>query len=122
MERINPQKYVELHEKLLQEAKDEAIALLRNKTDNHFVMSEEPEYACEDWLFTRDGDNRAIQLYAYGLNEKGELCFKAWYEASDDDFQDGEWCEFEENGIDNLYCEVYAIIAEHILANHDAQE
>lgn len=29
---------------------------------------------------------------------------------------------FEEYGINNLYCEVYEIIAEHIIANQDAQE
>ena len=116
MEDLHPEKYMELHKKLLQEAKSESIRLLRDYADNHIVMSDEPEYADEDWLFARDGDDVPIQLYAYGLNEKGELCFKAWYENSDKDYEDGNWCEFEKYFITDLYCEVYAIIAEHILA------
>ena len=85
MEDLHPEKYMELHKKLLQEAKSESIRLLRDYADNHIVMSDEPGYADEDWLFARDGDDVPIQLYAYGLNEKGELCFKAWYENSDKD-------------------------------------
>lgn len=121
MERINPQKYVELQEKLQQEAKADAIALLRNKVENHAIVIDDiyKQISVHDWIVT-EASNIPIVLYAYGLNKYGKLCFKAFYQVSRNDYKEGEWCEFEENGINHLYCEVYEIIAEHIIANQDA--
>jgi len=120
---INPQKYVELQEKLQQEAKAETTALLREKVENHAIVIDDidKQISDHDWIVT-EVSNIPIVLYAYGLNKYGKLCFKAFYQVSRNDYKEGEWCEFEENGINNLYCKVYEIIAEHILANHDAQE
>ena len=42
---------------------------LNRPTPHVFRILDEPEYADEDWLFARDGDDVPIQLYAYGLNE-----------------------------------------------------
>ena len=121
MEIINSQKYVELQEKLQQEAKADAISLLRNKVENHAIVIDDihKQISDHDWIVT-EVSNIPIVLYAYGLNKYGELCFKAFYQVSRKDYKEGEWCEFEENGINNLYCEVYEIIAEHIMANQDA--
>ena len=84
----------------------------------------DPDYHLYDtqqyWLFCYDGDDERIQLHAYGLNEKGELCFKAWYAYSDDDYNDGQWCEFESHFISDKYHLVYEIIADHILGNISA--
>ena len=118
MDNINSKKYVELQEILQQEAKTDAIALLRNKVENHaFVIDDiDKQISDHDWIVTKVS-NIPIVLYAYGLNKYGKLCFKAFYQVSREDYKEGEWCEFEENGINNLYCEVYEIIAEHIIAN-----
>lgn len=120
MESIDPQKYFELQEKLQQEAKAEAIALLRDKVENHAIVIDDidKQISDHDWIVTKVG-NIHIVLYAYGVNKYGKLCFKAFYQVSRNDYKEGEWCEFEENGINHLYCEVYEIIAEHIIANQD---
>ena len=54
MERINPQKYVELQEKLQQEAKADAIALLRNKVENHAIVIDDiyKQISDHDWIVT----------------------------------------------------------------------
>lgn len=118
---INPQKYVELQEKLQQEAKAEATALLREKVENHAIVIDDidKQISDDDWIVTKV-NNIHIVLYAYGLNEMGKLCFKAFYQVSRMDYNDAEWCEFVENGLNNLYCKVYEIIAEHVIANQDA--
>ena len=79
MERINPQKYVELQEKLQQEAKADAIALLRNKVENHAIVIDDiyKQISDHDWIVT-EISNIPIVLYAYGLNKYGKLCFKAF--------------------------------------------
>ena len=123
MDIINSQKYVELQEKLQQEAKADAIALLRNKVENHAIVIDDiyKQISDHDWIVT-EISNIPIVLYAYGLNKYGKLCFKAFYQVSRKNYKEGKWCEFEENGINNLYSEVYEIIAEHVIANQDAQE
>lgn len=123
MESIDSQKYFELQEKLQQEAKAEAIALLRDKVENHAIVIDDidKQISDHDWIVTKVG-NIHIVLYAYGVNKYGKLCFKAFYQVTREDYKEGEWCMFEEYGINNLYCEVYEIIAEHIIANQDAQE
>lgn len=128
MEIINSQKYVELQEKLQEEAKVDAIALLCNKVENHAIVIDDiHKQICDhDWIVTEVSNNHIINipivLFAYGLNKYGKLCFKAFYQVSRKDYKEGKWCEFEENGINNLYSEVYEIIAEHVIANQDAQE
>ena len=123
MDIINSQKYVELQAKLQQEAKADAIAVLRNKVENHAIVIDDinKQISDHDWIVT-EVSNIPIVLYAYGLNKFDKLCFKAFYQVSRNDYKEGDWCEFEENGINNLYCEVYEIIAEHVMANQDAQE
>lgn len=121
MEKINPEKYIDLAAKVQQEAKEAAIALLRDKVEGHCIEPDaEACNTCQYWLCCFDGDEVNIQLHAYGLNEKGELCFKAWYSESDEDYEDGQWCEFESHYISDKYHLVYEIIADHVLGNISA--
>ena len=121
MNNINPERFIELAEKVQKEAKEAAIALLRDKVEGHCIDSDYHLYDTQQyWLFCYDGDDEKIQLHAYGLNEKGELCFKAWYADGDDDYNDGEWCEFDSHFISDKYHLVYEIIADHILGNISA--
>lgn len=116
MDKINPEKFIDLAAKVQQEAKEAAIALLRDKVEGHCI---DPDYKAnntsEYWLFCFEGNDEKIQLHAYGLNEEGELCFKAWYPDSDAEYKDGQWCEFESHFISDKYHLVYEIIADHIL-------
>ena len=70
MEIINSQKYVELQEKLQQEAKADAISLLRNKVENHAIVLDDihKQISDHDWIVT-EVSNISIVLYAYGLNK-----------------------------------------------------
>lgn len=45
-----------------------------------------------------------------------QLCFKARYYIGGEDYEDGEWCDFDKNYISDKYHIVYMIIAKHILA------
>lgn len=57
MEKINPEKFIELAAKVQQEAKEAAIALLRDKVEGHCI---DPDYhnnnTCEYWLYCFDGN------------------------------------------------------------------
>ena len=123
MEKINPEKYIELAAKVQQEAKEAAIALLRDKVKGHCIDPDFSTFNGRDddpagyWLFCFEGNDEHIQLHAYGLNEEGELCFKAWYPNSDAEYKDGQWCEFESHFISDKYHLVYEIIADHVLGN-----
>ena len=58
MESIDPQKYFELQEKLQQEAKAEAIALLRDKVENHAIVIDDidKQISDHDWIVTKVGN------------------------------------------------------------------
>lgn len=116
--KLNPQEYVELANKVQQEAKEASIALLRDHVETHVIDSDLIENAEGDdyWLYAFDGDDTQIEIYAYGVSETGDLCFKARYFISGNDYNDGEWCSFEEYDILDKYHLVYEIIAKHILA------
>lgn len=123
MKDLNPKKYLELIDKLQQEAKAESIALLQDR-DNHFLDFEdiEPEDYDSCWIipYNEKGTRRDLLMYAYGLNEKGQLCFKAEYRGLGFYYEEGKWCDFEEKGFSNLYCKVYEIIANYILKEQTA--
>lgn len=118
MNDLNPSRFIELVEKAQQDAKAAAIALLRDKVENHVIDSDLIENADGDdyWLYAYDGDDTQIEIYAYGLNEQEQLCFKARYYIGGEDYEDGEWCDFDEYYISDKYHIVYKIIAKHILA------
>ena len=50
MEKINPEKYIELAAKVQQEAKEAAIALLREKVEGHCI---DPDYHANRYNFMR---------------------------------------------------------------------
>ena len=118
MKDLDPEKFVKLAEKVQQEAKEAAIELLREKVENHVINSELIEGADGDdyWLYAFDGDDTQIEIYAYGLNEQGQLCFKARYYTEGVDYKYGEWCDFDDCYIPDKYHLVYEIIAKHVLA------
>lgn len=116
MNDLNPSRFIELAEKVQQDAKAAAIALLRDKVENHVIDSDLIENADGDdyWLYAFDGDDIQIEIYAYGLNELGQLCFKA-RDICGNDYEDGEWCEFEHYYISDKFHLVYEIIAKHVM-------
>lgn len=118
MNNLNPTRFIELAEKVQQDAKAAAIALLRDKVENHVIDSDLIENADGDdyWLYAFDGDDTQIEIYAYGLNKSGQLCFKARDYISGGDYEDGEWCEFEHYSISDKFHLVYKIIAKHVIA------
>jgi len=117
---LYPQKYIDQVNQLQQNAKAEIILLLREFVEDGQIVPSDTEIADDYWLFCwEQWDCHQIQMYAYGLNEKEELCFKAWYADSGDDFQNGEWCEFEQYSVYNQYQNVYEIVVDHILGNFD---
>lgn len=118
MNDLNPSRFIELAEKVQQDAKAAAIALLRDKVENHVIDSDLIENADGDdyWLYAFDGDDIQIEIYAYGLNELGQLCFKARDYISGNDYEDGEWCEFDQYSISDKFHLVYEIIAKHVIA------
>ena len=58
MNDLNPSRFIELAEKVQKEAKEAAIALLRDKVEGHCI---DPDYHLYDtqqyWLFCYDGDD-----------------------------------------------------------------
>lgn len=119
MNDLNPSRFIELAEKVQQDAKAAAIALLRDKVENHVIDSVIIEDADGDdyWLYAFDGDDTQIEIYAYGLNGSGQLCFKARNYISGNDYEDGEWCEFDQYSISDKFHLVYEIIAKHVIAS-----
>lgn len=119
MKNLNPKQFIELAYKVQQDAKAAAVALLREKVEGHVIDSELIENADGDdyWLYAFDGEDTQIEIYAYGLNEQGQLCFKARYYISGNDYEDGEWCEFEHYSISDKFHLVYEIIAKHVIAS-----
>ena len=123
-ELFDSQKYINQANQVQQNAKAEIIRLLREYVEGGQIDPSNKEFTDDYWLFCWENwDGEYIQMYAYGLNDKNELCFKAWYvNKYDDDFQNGEWCEFEEYGIRDQYHKVYEIVVDHILGNFNHPE
>ena len=109
----DPQKYIKLAQEVQQKAKEATISLLRNYVNGQMIDSEELDNPDDYWLFVRNGDWDTIQLYAYGLNDDGELCFKAYY-LNAGYYRDGEWCSFEEHFVREQYHYVYEIVLNHV--------
>lgn len=112
---FDSQKFIDQANQVQQNAKTEIISLLREYVEGGQIVPTQPEYASDYWLFAWEGDWHHIQMYAYGLNDKDELCFKAWFAEGGDDYENGEWCEFEEHFITDQYHKVYEIVVDHIL-------
>ena len=110
----DPKKYIKLAQDVQQKAKEATISLLRNYVDGQKIDSEELDNPEDYWLFVRNGDDDIIQLYAYGLNEEGELCFKANYPNSCDYYRDGEWSSFDEHFVREQFHYVYEIVLNHV--------
>ena len=113
--KFDSQKFIDQANQVQQNAKAEIISLLREYVEGGQIVPTQPEYASDYWLFAWEGDWHHIQMYAYGLNDKDELCFKAWFAEGGDDYENGEWCEFEEHFITDQYHKVYEIVVDHIL-------
>jgi hypothetical protein len=110
----DPEEYIKLAQEVQQKAKEATISLLRNYVEGQQIDSEKLDHPEYYWLFVRNGDWDTIQLYAYGLNEEGELCFKANYPNSCEYYRDGEWCSFEEHFVREQYHYVYEIVLDHV--------
>lgn len=126
-ENLNPKKYVELIDKLQEEAKAAAIALLRDHLNGQLVIdtdSDDPFDSDIDYtLFVHeDGDGYFLQLHAYGVNKDGDLCFKAWFANDDECYKKDKWCNCDEHYLNGYYHLIYETIARYILDRKQASD
>ena len=114
---MDSEKYLKQIEAIEQMAKEECIQILKNNPNGRYIefdaynSDEENDAFCDSKFPTINGDDEIIFICAVGLDENGQLIYKA--EIGDYPYNDDEWFEKDEY-TDMPYAEVYRFVVDNL--------